>query len=201
MKDDEYNYEDIGYLWDKRAGNKKTIACFFSLFLSCFGRSGWTATLTRQRPLGRTPLGRSIWRPVLFCCVYAVMFFFFPFLLNLYIEAGLVYRTLSLQKDRVGNPGQKGQESRTFPRNCPNGGRMSLLQSPSLFCLIFLRLLLSDEEQLKLESLRSLTADELCAGWPEVLQDNPKASTPRGDLSRFKGEHSHKRHKTEKDCI
>lgn len=137
-----------------------------------------------------------------FCSVaFMLLCFFFPFLLNLYIEAGLVYRTLSLQKDRVGILGQKGQESRTFPRNCPNGGRMSLLQSPSLFCLIFLRLLLSDEEQLKLESLRSLTADELCAGWPEVLQDNPKASTQSGDLSRFKGDHSQKRHKTEKDCI
>lgn len=37
---------------------------------------------------------------------------FFFFLLNLYIEAGLVYRTLSLQKDRAE---KKGQELRTFP--------------------------------------------------------------------------------------
>lgn len=154
-----------------------------------------SATPGKDAPRTVNLATRSV--PLRLCCSV----FFFLFLLNLYIEAGLVYRTLSLQKDRVGNPGQKGQESRTFPRNCPNGGRMSLLQSPSLFCLIFLRLLLSDEEQLKLESLRSLTSDELCAGWPEVLQDNPKASTQSGDLSRFKGDHSHKRHKTEKDCI
>lgn len=60
--------------------------------------------------------------------------------------------------------------------------------------LFFFLLLLFDEEQLTLESVKSLTEDELCAGWPELLQDNPIASIQGGDLSRFKGEHSHKCH-------
>lgn len=93
----------------RRKQNKRLLRVF--LF---FGRLGWTAMLTRDRLQRRTRLGRSIWRTtLLFCSVYAIMFLF---LLNLYIEAGLVYKKkLSLQKDRA----KKGQELRTFPLQMP----------------------------------------------------------------------------------
>lgn len=72
MKDDEYNYEDIGYLWDKRTDDKKNIAGFFSFSLS------WTVgmdTLTSERPLGRTRLGRSFWTALFRLCSYGFVFF------------------------------------------------------------------------------------------------------------------------------
>lgn len=56
-----------------------------------------------------------------------LLFFLFLFLLNSYIEAGLVYRRLALQ---IGQSG-KSWTKRT------NGVRMSLPPSPPLFCLIF----------------------------------------------------------------
>lgn len=151
--DDEYNNEDIGYLWDERT-EQKTIACFSSFF---FGRLGWTATLTRDRLPRRTRLGRSIWRTtLLFCSVYAIMFLFF--LLNLYIEAGLVYRTLSLQKDRAE---KKDRNWGLFPSKCSNGVCMSLPQSPSLFCLTFSLLPVFDEKQPTLQSLKSSSEDKI----------------------------------------
>lgn len=104
----------------KETGNKKTIACFFLyFFLVLDGRDGQRRWHVSDPWEGRPPRTVNLaTRSVLLrlCCY---VFFLFPFLLNLYIEAGLVYRTLSLQKDRVGNPGQKGQESRTFPPQLP----------------------------------------------------------------------------------
>ena len=72
----------------ERTGNKKTIACFFSFFLS--GRLGWTATRTRERSLGRTRLGRSIWRTdQLFCSLYTIMG---SFLLLFFFLVEFIYR-------------------------------------------------------------------------------------------------------------
>lgn len=77
MKDDEYNYEDIGYLWDKRTGNKKTIACFF--FISFLF---WTVGMDSDADTSATP-GKDAPRTVnlatrsvlLRLCCYVFSFF------------------------------------------------------------------------------------------------------------------------------
>lgn len=129
------------------------VFCFFFFFLDGWdGQRCWHVTDSREGRAWDGQFGEPLRCSVLF------MLLCFSFWLNLYIEAGLVYRTLSLQKDRAK---EKDRNWGLFPSKCPNGVCMSLPQSPSLFCLTFSLLPVFDEEQLTFQSLKSSSEDKI----------------------------------------
>lgn len=174
--DDYYNNEDIGYLWDEIT-EQKTIACFSSFFWMVGMNSDADTWPTPEKDSPGT-VNLANHSVVLFCLCYYVSFF-----LNLYIEAGLVYRTLSLQKDRAEK--RTGIEDFSPPNAQTafawvyhNPHPSSALLSP------FAPSLMKSNSHFRV--WKAHLKIKLCASRAEVLQDNPMASLQNGDSPLLK---------------